>query len=263
MILNPDKTKTLVVSRSRTVNSSHGDLVLSGGGLVWGLDWGLTTSSSSKTMCVVCWELFFFRVSQRIDILRFGESYRSGRICVTALLLCICSPDLWVLFSGVEVSYWLSPSAARAPGLFGNVTLPGLNRVSCRRSSTSCCWTVYVCSKRLIQTRITVQWASVCFYHSSTTWAAAAAHQFDFEVSRCRTSQLARCFLQAPVRMCNDIPYTVFHTVTYNGYKGAVNSWLHPWVVFFSVFRGAGACGIGKAIYNTILFFPLGPTYCF
>ena len=30
MILNPNKVKALVVSRSRTVNSPHGDLVLSG-----------------------------------------------------------------------------------------------------------------------------------------------------------------------------------------------------------------------------------------
>ena len=30
MILNPNKTKALVVSRSRTVSLSHGDLVLSG-----------------------------------------------------------------------------------------------------------------------------------------------------------------------------------------------------------------------------------------
>ena len=30
MILNPNKTKALMVSRSRTVNPPHGDLVLSG-----------------------------------------------------------------------------------------------------------------------------------------------------------------------------------------------------------------------------------------
>ena len=30
MILNPNKTKALVVSRSRTVNPPHGDLVFSG-----------------------------------------------------------------------------------------------------------------------------------------------------------------------------------------------------------------------------------------
>ena len=30
MILNPNKTKTLVVCRSRTLNPPHGDLVLSG-----------------------------------------------------------------------------------------------------------------------------------------------------------------------------------------------------------------------------------------
>ena len=39
--------------------------------------------------------------------------------------------------------------------------------------------------------------------------AEAAAHPLEFEVSKCRTSQFARCFLPAQVRMWNDLPYTV------------------------------------------------------
>ena len=33
--------------------------------------------------------------------------------------LCICSPNRWVLFSGVGISCWMSPSASWAPGVFG------------------------------------------------------------------------------------------------------------------------------------------------
>ena len=48
------------------------------------------------------------------------------------------------------------------------------------------------------------------------TRAAAAAK---FEVSRCRTSQFARCFLPAQTRVWNDLPYTVFDTGTLDGFK--------------------------------------------
>ena len=58
--------------------------------------------------------------------------------------------------------------------------------------------------------------------------AAAAAHPLEFEESRCRTCQFARCFLPAQVRMRNDLPYTVFDTGTLDGFKGAVNRWLLP-----------------------------------
>ena len=63
MILNPNKTKALVVSRSKTMCPSHGDLVLSGVYIPSSPNLGilgvnLTASSASKTMCVV-----FFQVS--------------------------------------------------------------------------------------------------------------------------------------------------------------------------------------------------------
>ena len=56
--------------------------------------------------------------------------------------------------------------------------------------------------------------------------AAAAAHPLEFEVSRCRTSQFAKSFLKAQVRLCNDLPGTVFATGTLDGFKGAANRWL-------------------------------------
>ena len=87
------------------------------------------------------------------------------------------------------------------------------------------------------------------------TRAAAAAPPLEFEVSRCKTSKFARSFLSAQVRLWNDLPYTTFDTGTLDGFKSAVNSLLHHWVAFSSVFRGAGACGVAKAIINNFDFF--------
>ena len=54
-------------------------------------------------------------------------------------------------------------------------------------------------------------------------------------VSRGGTSQFVSCFLPAQVRMWNDLPYTVFDTVMFDGFNEAVNRWLLPKVaVFFS-----------------------------
>ena len=39
-------------------------------------------------------------------------------------------------------------------------------------------------------------------------------------------------------------------TGTLDGFKGAFNRWLLPLVVFSSVFRGSGACGVANAIYK-------------
>ena len=60
------------------------------------------------------------------------------------------------------------------------------------------------------------------------TRAASAAHQLEFEVSRCRTSQFAGSFLQGQVQMWNVLPSTVFDTETLDGFMGAVKRWLLP-----------------------------------
>ena len=53
--------------------------------------------------------------------------------------------------------------------------------------------------------------------------------------------------------MWNDLLYTVFDTETLDGFKGAVDRWLLPLVVFSSVFCGAGDCGVTNAIYKLYL----------
>ena len=83
-----------------------------------------------------------------------------------------------------------------------------------------------VCCTRLIRTRFIV--CSVSSYLllsviDISIRAAAAAHLLEFEVSRCRTSQFAKCFLPAQARMLNNLPYTVFDTGTLDVFKGAIN----------------------------------------
>ena len=74
------------------------------------------------------------------------------------------------------------------------------------------------------------------------TRAVAAAGPLEFEVSKWRTSQFARWNDPdswwndtAQTRVWNDLPYTVFDTGTLDGFQGAVNRCLLPWVEFFSL----------------------------
>ena len=85
------------------------------------------------------------------------------------------------------------------------------------------------------------------------THAVATAHPLEFEVSRSKTSQFARCFLLAQVRIWNDLPYTVFDTGMLEGFKGAVNRRLLPSVVFsFSMVQVL--MGLRKQFINNFVF---------
>ena len=95
-------------------------------------------------------------------------------------------------------------------------------------SSTPRCCTVYVVQSSFELESLFVQSDSICFCQSSTNRAADAAHTLELKVSRCRTSQFARCFLPAQTHVWNDLPFTVFDTGTLDGFTGAVNRWLLP-----------------------------------
>ena len=185
-----------------------------------------------------------------------------GHLCVTSLLFCICSPNPWVLFSGVGVSCWMSLSAYWRPGVFGGQALsarcirwPGFVPISflslCHRrrvAGLSMLYKVNSNSNHRLFNKLPS--ASHRVWH---TRAAAAAHPLRFVVLRCRTSKFARYFLLAQVWMSNDLPYTVFDTETLHGFKGAVNRWLLPWIMFSSVFRGAGAYGVVNTFINNFV----------
>ena len=95
MILNPNKTKALVVSRYRTASPPHGDLVLSGVSIrashnldILGVKFDSKLTFDNHVRGIVC------RVSQRICIFfEVGEPYICGHLSVTSLLFCICSPN--------------------------------------------------------------------------------------------------------------------------------------------------------------------------
>ena len=89
MILNPNKTKALFVSRSRTMNPLHGDLVLSGVSIctsskldIFGVKFDSRLTFEDHVRRIVS------LVSQRIGILRFVKC-----VYVASLLLCICFPN--------------------------------------------------------------------------------------------------------------------------------------------------------------------------
>ena len=149
-ILNPNKTKALVVSRSRTVNPSHGDLVLS----------GIFICAIVPTLTYLAWSLtqahlrdhmrgIVSSVSRRIDILRSVKRvFVNTSLLLRCYYICIWSPNPWVLFSGVGVCFWISSLASRASGAFGGQALP-LSEFLVIVLSTSCC-------TRLNRTRIIV-----------------------------------------------------------------------------------------------------------
>ena len=153
MILNPSKTKALVVSRSRTVNPPHGDLVLS---LV-----SIRDSPNIDILCVKFDSKFTFedhvrgivsRVSQTIGILRLVKRIFVDTSAFVVILhlfsqsLSICSP-VWGSAAVCHLQLLKRQGCIRWPGF-----------VPIR---VSCCvidgmWLGLVCCTRLIRTLITV-----------------------------------------------------------------------------------------------------------
>ena len=146
------------------------------------LAWRLTECLPSKTVCMVLFP--WLSVNWYFEV---GETYICGHLGVTSLLFCICSPNPWVLFSGVGVSWWMSHTASWAPGVFGGQALSrseflvvassrcvsGLRMLYKVNSNSNHCLFSYIPS------------ASTGVRH---TRAAAEAHPLEFEASRCRTS---------------------------------------------------------------------------
>ena len=208
MILNLNKTKALVVAElglwalpMLTTWSCLGFLSV----LVpssTSLAWSLTASSPSKTMCVV-----FFRCLSENWYFEDGETHICGHLCATSLLLCICFPNPWVLFSGVGLNCWMSPSASWAPGVFGGQAL-SRSQFLVIVSSTSCCWLTMLYKVNSNSNHgLFTELPSACG-RVRPSRAAAVAHPLEFEVSRRRTSQFANCLMPAQVRLWNDTRMT-------------------------------------------------------
>ena len=118
----------------------------------------LTASSASKQAHLRAW--YCFSCLSENCILRFDGTYICGHLCVTSLQFCISSPNPTVLFSGVGVSWWMSPSASWALGVFSCQAVYR-SELLFVVSSTSCSCAQYVVYTRLIRTLITVCSASL------------------------------------------------------------------------------------------------------
>ena len=144
----------------------------------------------------------------KVSILKNGDD-KIRQIPHLKLLFCICSPNAWVLISGVGVSCWMSPSASRAPGVF--MARLCLDQSSCRYVIDVMLLGCVYCA-RLIRAGITV--CSVSFL------LLLSKYILDLR------PQLSHWSLQ-------------HQSVQRPNLQGV-----------FSVFRGAGACGVAEAIYK-------------
>ena len=189
-------------------------------------------------------------VFYRIGILRLVK-----RILVdTSVLL----RSIWHLFSQS------SSIVLRCGGQLLNITFSFLSakciqwpgffpiRVSCR-CAIDVVWLDLVWCTTLIRTLITV--------------CSASFHLFllDFDIPKMRSQLIHWSMNYQGVERPNLLGFscrlrfecgmtfpTLFDSITLDGFKGAVNRWLLPWVVLF--FRGVDACGVTKAIYKQLCF---------
>ena len=168
MILNPNKTKALVVLRSWTVSSPHGDLVLSGVSIraspnldILGVEFDCKLTFEDHVRGIVS------RVSQRIGILRliyfFVDIYLWTPPCYSVAILYLFSQS-----SSIVLRCWgqllnVGSKCIRWPG-FEPI------RVYCH-CVIDVVWLGLVCCTRLIRTLITV--CSVGFH----------LLQLDFDIS--------------------------------------------------------------------------------
>ena len=193
MILNPSKTKALVISRSRTVNSPHGDLVLSDVSIRASPKFDSKLTFEDNVHGIVS------RVSQRIAILRLEQ-----RIFVDTSVFIPC-----YFASVLPILKYCSPVWGSAAECHLQLLERQVHSVV-NHCPDQCL--LSLCHRRRVAGLSTLHKVNSNSYHclfselpsSSTrvrhTRAAAAAHPFQFEVSRCRTSQFSWSFLPAQVR---------------------------------------------------------------
>ena len=214
------------------------------------LEWSLTASSPSKTMCMVlcpvclrelifwggwndicCYVAFVLQILEYCSLvwesaaechlqLLEGQVYSVARLCIDQFLVVVSS----TLFGGLSTLYTVNSKS--------NQFLFKLPSVS---------------NNYIHYTTMVIDIPDL--------WPAA--HPLEFVVLRCITSKFGRSFLPAQVWMWNDLSYTVFDTGKLDGFVGAFNRWLRTWIVFFN-FPWRWCLRGFEAIYQQLHFSNLG-----
>ena len=253
MILNPNKTKALVVSRSRTVNPPHGDLVLSGVSICASpnldiLGVKFDRRSPSKTMCVA-----LSRVSL-IELVFWGcEACLRRHICVASLLLCIYSPNPCVLFSGVGVCCCHLQHLERQVYLMTRLC-PDQSVLSlCHRGDDSALCMLY----KVNSDSNIVQWASFCSVRVWHTRAEAASHPLEFwriKVYSTLRLKIYKVFPSGPDSSVEWPSHTVFDAVTFDWFEEKRHSLVASLSFVFQLSVAEVVVGLRKKNYKQFSF---------
>ena len=226
MKLNPSKTKSLVVSRSRTPFPPHGSLVFDGA--------IIKEVSVLEILGVKFDGKFLFeehiRAMAKSAMRKIGLMRVARRVYddVSVLRRCFFS----FILPSLEYCSAVWSSAA-------SCHLSLLDRVV-HSASTLCS------SEDLVDLSVRRDVAGLCMfykiYHNlhhplndvvsaplrrvRQTRAAEMAHDFEVRPLKCRTAQFERCFVNSMGRIWNSLPDVVFDGGSLDGFKRATNRWL-------------------------------------
>ena len=223
MKLNPTKTQSMIVSRSRTLYPEHPDLLLN--------NVVLNTCNSFKILGVLFDSKFTFEqhvrsisssVAQKIGLLRksykiFGDTSVLRKCFNSFILPCLeyCSPA------------WSSAAASHLKLLDRNVRackflIPDLEvDLWHRRSVSSLCmlYKIFHNPKHPLNSELPNLFQAV-----RVTRNVLRSNSLAFSIQRCNTSQYARCFIPATTRSWNELPSSVVESQELQKFKCRANS---------------------------------------
>ena len=221
MKLNPTKTKTLIVSRSRTPDPPHIDLEL--GGVVLPVSDSLVilgvtfdskmtferhivnvTSSAARSMGIVRRASKIFGTQEVLT-----TCFRS--YCLSRLEY--CAPCWW---SSAEMHLGLLDGVVRRGERLCGRRLCDLEH----RRHVSCLCMLY---KIYNNPDNVLRDALVPAQPARVTRASSSAHAHQFKPVRCKTKQFKRCFIPRAIQEWNGLPGWVFESENLQKFKEAVN----------------------------------------
>ncbi len=226
MKLNANKTKTMIVSRSRTLLPGFPNLVLSGVNLVESSDLLiLGVHFDSKFTFETQLRFLAKSVSQKIGIMRrvwrvFGDRDLLVRCfkCFVLPILEYCSP---VWGSAASCHLMLLDRVVRcAEFIAGGGSICDLEH---RRSVSALCMFYKIWSNNLHPLN---EMLPAPFVAGRVTRGAASAHRNVLSIPVCRTSQFKRSFIPSLTATWNGLADSVFEGVGVSGFKTRANRWL-------------------------------------
>ena len=225
MKLNPNKTQSMIISRSRTPNPQHPELSIDGT--------VLATCNSFKILGLTFDSKLTFEkhirnvasgISQKIGILRkcykiFGDQTIMLNCFNSFILPCFeyCAP------------VWASAADSHLKLLDNNMNaikflIPNLKTdLSHRRQISSLCLLhrIYYAPNHPLHTSL-----PDLSHPVRITRQTDVANSITFAIQRHRTNQYARCFIPATVKVWNTLPSVVVESVDVQKFKVGANSFL-------------------------------------